>query len=255
MYPFRLVAADPINGPSPQQRMTALSGLGGLELVTLGPVALLTLAILVLRQRRALGIDLTVVAAAVLVVAAYDVVSIAAGGAYWSHYLVQLVVPTALAMGIVANSLPMLGECLAVAVVAASLFLWSGGMVAHTSPKAGPAIGTAIAKVSQPGDTMISAFGDADIVAASSLRSDYPYLWSLPARSLDKNFAVMASQLRGPDAPTWVVRGPNTRKMLLARAPGAELRRRYHLVAQLCGRSVYLRDSANRQPPSPPSHC
>jgi hypothetical protein len=255
MYPFRLVAADPINGATTQQHLVSLSRLAGLELLTLGPAALLTLAVVVLRRPRALGTDLGAADSAVLVVAAYDVFSIIAGGSYWTHYLVQLVVPTALAVGIVAYRLPRLGERMATAVVAASLLVWCGG-IGHASRNPAPAIGEALADVSQPGDSVVSALGDADIVAASGLRSDYPYLWSLPARSLDKNFEVLAGQLSGPRPPTWVVvRGPNTRRMLLSDASGAALRQDYHAVAQLCGRTIYLRDSVNRQPPSGLSTC
>jgi hypothetical protein len=207
------------------------------------------------RLRGTRGFDVRVVAPALLLLAAYDVFSIVAGGSYWTHYLVQLVVPTALAAGIVAARRPRSGQSLASVVVAVSLVL---GVVAsgHIPVDHGPAAGEAISDVSEPGDTIVSALGDADIVQASGLRSDYAYLWSLPARTLDKNFTAMASLLGGPHAPTWlVVRGHGTQHILLASAAGNALRTRYRVVSYLCGRIVYASDAVDRRTPTNPPEC
>ncbi len=102
----------------------------------------------------------------------------------------------------------------------------------------------------------MSTFGDAEIVAASGLRSNYEYLWSLPARTLDPDLTTLATLLEGPDAPTWmVVRGPRTDAALLRKATGAPLRQQYHVVAHLCGRIVYLRDNLDRHVPVNPAQC
>jgi hypothetical protein len=255
MYPFRLAAAHTIQGYSASAHVHALLRLGSLELLTLGPLLFLATVVVVLRHRRDPSLDVRVVGPALLVVGAYDAFSIIAGGSYWTHYLVQLVVPTALVAGIVASRRFPLGEALTALVVGVSLVVAVLGWRAVPTDTAG-STGRAIAAVSQPGDSIVSTFGDADIVRASGLRSDYAYLWSLPARTLDKNFVSLATLLEGPDAPTWVVvRGTGTRSTLLHAATGAPLRDRYHETGRVCGRMIFERDDANRPVPTNPAEC
>ena len=55
------------------------------------------------------------------------------------------------------------------------------------------------------GDTLTVFGGRADVQLSSGLRSPYRYLWSLPMRTLDPDYADLAALLAGPRAPTWVV--------------------------------------------------
>lgn len=255
MYPFRLAAVHTIQGYSMSAHMHALARLGALEMMTLGPVVLLALGALALRHRRDPSLDMRVVAPALLVVIAYDVVSIVAGGSYWSHYLIQLVAPTALAAGIVATRRFPHGTALTALVVSASLI---ASVLGWWKVPSDPAISTgrAIAAVAQPGDSIVSTFGDPDIVQASGLRSDYEYLWSLPARTLDKNFLSLATLLESPEAPTWVVvRGTGTQTILLHAATGTPLREGYHVTGRVCGRIIYLKDGVGRPSPVDPAAC
>ena len=118
---------------------------------------------------------------ALLAVVAYDLVSVAAGGDYWTHYLVQLVVPTSLAVGIVAAQLGGGWARFAVAPCLVLALVWAVTLVVPRH-QVGTTVGTALARVAAPDDTVVSALGDADVVAASGMASPYPYLWSLPAR-------------------------------------------------------------------------
>ncbi len=117
MYPFRLAAADTIQGASRHAHLVALGQLTALEMLSLGPIVLAVLGLIVVRHRRVRAFDVRVVAPAVLVVAVYDLFSIVAGASYWPHYLVQLVVPTALAAGILTGRTPRLAQPLAAVVV------------------------------------------------------------------------------------------------------------------------------------------
>ena len=44
------------------------------------------------------------------------------------------------------------------------------------------AVGTSIAKVASPRDTIVTLYGHAEVTRASGLSSPYPYLWSLPTK-------------------------------------------------------------------------
>jgi hypothetical protein len=255
MYDFRLRAMAAVQHATLPGHLRTLERLAVFELLTLGPAILVALAVVVWRRRRTGEYDLTVVAPALLALACFDVVSVVAGGSYWMHYLVQLIVPTALGAGLLAARAPRLGHGLAAATLSVALGTWFLGLT-HRIHEPGPAVGAAIGKVSRPGDTVVSALGDADIVVGSGLTSPYPYLWSLPARTLDPGFTKLEALLQGRQAPTWlVIRGSTTLATLQAGAPAASIRSRYHLVSSLCGRDIYLRDDARRGKPNSIIDC
>ena len=57
----------------------------------------------------------------------------------------------------------------------------------------------------EPGDTLVVFGGRADLQLTSGLDSPYPYLWSLPMRTRDPEYADLTALLDGPRAPTWLV--------------------------------------------------
>ncbi len=103
----------------------------------------------------------------------------------------------------------------------------------------------------------MTTWGHADVTHASGLSSPYPYLWSLPARTLDPKLTKLDALLSGPNAPTWFVAwtqvstwgfhggGAVTSRVLAAH---------YHSVAQVDGHTVYLHRGVQRAVPdlSPP---
>jgi hypothetical protein len=108
----------------------------------------------------------------------------------------------------------------------------------------------------RPGDTMVSAFGDGDIVEATGMSSPYPYLWSLPTRTLDPDLTLMRGVIAGPEAPTWVVvRGRHTTAMLEAHGVQRLIDARYRLVGTVCTRYVYLRQGVSRPPLTRTGSC
>ena len=256
MYPFRLRASQVLAVRMDGTYVARLTTLGEAALVSGGPVVIAALLVLLALRRTTRTHPLArPFAGAVVALTGFVVVSIVLGGSWWLHYLVQLAVPVSLAAGLVVASVPRLGVRLVAAVTTVGALAWGASLVTRTDA-AGQDIGRAIGQVSSPGDTVVSALGDGDVVAASGLGSPYRYLWSLPSRVLDPRMAELATVLRGPQAPTWlVVRGHRTFVELSTLDAGSALRSRYRLVGEVCGRTVYLRDDAVRRTPEGPQSC
>ncbi|WP_460819169.1 hypothetical protein [Nocardioides korecus] len=248
MYPFRLKATSVMNVNADERLAHGVSMV--LTWVTTGAPLLLVgfvawAAWRGLRDPRVL---------ALLALLLFDVVSIAAGGSFWLHYVVQLVVPTGLAAALLVGRLRVVGRALAVVVVLAGMVGWGLGLTS-TAPAAGDSIGGALARAARPGDSVASLLGDADVVRASGLRlSAYPYLWSLPARTLDPGFHRLDRVLSAADRPTWVVvRGSKTLTTLREAHVGLESH--YRRVAVVCDHPVFLRDDVRRPALTPPASC
>ncbi|RLV47738.1 hypothetical protein D9V37_16475 [Nocardioides mangrovicus] len=244
MYPFRFRATALLGREGFPGRGPHLLALAGSWATSLLPLLLLALLVaVVLRRTRHAPLGI-----ALLALAAYDLFSVAAGSSYWMHYLVQLVPVTAMAAGLVAPLRP--GRLLtAVVLVLASLSYVAA--LPHRVQAPGVVVGRAIGDVAAPGDTLVSVFGGPEVAATAGLDSPYRYLWSLPAHVLDPGAAGLGRLLAGPAAPTWLVVREGGTVAALAEGPaGSPLRTRYHLVDDLCGRLVYLRDDADRGAPA-----
>jgi hypothetical protein len=85
-------------------------------------------------------------------------------------------------------------------------------------------------------------------VFASGLSTPYPYLWSLPARTLDPGMRRLERLLAGPAAPTWVVDYSGVNSWDLDADGGLRtlLAERYDVAGEICGRPVHLRTDAPR---------
>jgi len=256
MYPFRVRAAQLIAVRMDGASGERLTRLAEAALLSGAPVVIAALLVLLALRRTTRSHPLAgPFAGAVVALTGYVVVSMAVGGSWWLHYLVQLAVPVALAAGLVVASVPRPGVRLLALVTTLALLGWATGLVMRTDAS-GQDIGRAIAQVESPGDTVVSALGDGDVVAASGLGSPYRYLWSLPSRVLDPGMTALAATLGGTDAPTWlVIRGHRTFVELSTHATGVALRSRYRLVSEVCGRTVYLRSDIVRRAPEGPASC
>ena len=112
-----------------------------------------------------------------------------------------------------------------------------------------------LAASSAAGDSGFVAWGHAEVLHSSGLASPYPYLWSLPIRVRDNDLRLLVDTLRGADAPTWVVEWDSFGSWDLddeGRLAEA-LDERYRLVAEVCGRDVYLLRGAVRELAEPPA--
>jgi hypothetical protein len=165
------------------------------------------------------------------------------GGSYWAHYLFQLVPASALAAGLLAASIGRrvrFGVAAFVVVMTAANLMWSlvsppsHGTEART-------VGTWLRQSGQPSDTAVVAYGQPNVLAAADMTSPYPYLWSLPVRTLDPDLSLMTEVLSGPDRPTWFVDWSGVDSWGIdPTALLPVLRSDYRIVGEVCGRTVWL---------------
>jgi hypothetical protein len=245
MYPFRVEAGRVMAASSRQNADARLWVLLGSWLFSGGAIimAAITWALVSRRLHGAAswGLIATVV---------FDVASILLGGNYWHHYLIQLVGPISIVSGVlVARRQPAIRSVLA-AVVVAAVVAWGIG-VPGSATSTGFSVGHAVARAANPRDTIVTLYGHADVSLASGLESPYPYLWSLPSRTLDPRQRLLDDLLRGPSAPTWFV----TFSDVHALGPGSRttshlVATHYHPVAHLKGSTVFLRNGMVRAVPS-----
>ena len=133
-------------------------------------------------------------AVAIAAMLAVDLVGVAVSGSYWMPYLFVPIPGLALALAAAAGARPALDRRwhlvtpAAVAFVVASsvvaLVGWTSAWVVGRVPVE-VRTGEAIAAAARPGDRVLVYGGRADIQWASRAASPYPYLWSLPMRTLD----------------------------------------------------------------------
>jgi hypothetical protein len=140
-------------------------------------------------------------------------------------------------------------------VVSAMVTTLGTGAVATTHDVDDPdQTGTWVAQAARPGDSATMLFGHAEVQLATGLTSPYPYLWTLPMRTLDPQLHELTRVLSGPNAPTWVV-GWSTLNPWEIDASGdltRTLARHYHLARMVCGHHVWLHDGVHRTlPPNP----
>lgn len=193
-----------------------------------------------------------VVAVAAGAMLAGDVAALMAGGSFWRPYLFVLVPPLAMACAVAVvprlegrPPLPWLGRtvvglCALSTVV--SLVGWTQNWAAGAPPREFT-VGRDIGRFSEDGDTLTVYGGRADIQWASGLDSPYPYLWSLPMRTLDPGLEQLDALLGGPDAPTWFVEAVPLDSWSTDGVPGlrAALDSRYEELGTFCGPFVVHR--------------
>lgn len=249
MYPFRLRAALVIGQHPVGERLNRLETMMGEWASTGAPVLVIGFVALLLWRRFALGTRGSPAAVAITALLTYDAVSIAAGGSYWSHYTVQLVVPVALAAGLLATAWRHFGRPVVLLVALLCAVSWLGGL-SLTAWAGGSVVGEAIGEVAQPADGIVTVLGESEVVKSSALSSPYRYLWSLPARTLDPGLNGLARTLSGPRAPGWVVlRDPQVVDDVDATAPVRVLLRDYRRVGVLCEHPVFVRRNLVRPVP------
>ncbi len=254
MYAFRLKAAQVVAPTDVASATGRLLVLVISWLLAGGPVVLAAFAVAIV-TRRLRG----PVAWGLLATCCFTVASVLAGGGYSSHYLVETIVPLGLVVALLSQlrlrlSRGVVGVAALAAIVAA--VAWTGSVLGVDKPTAGTSVGSAIRSAAHPADTIISALGNAEIVERSGLPSPYPYLWSLPARTLDPHLNRLMQVMSGPRAPTWFVIGAeSTYDSLEVGDVTGVLDERYRPVVSACGRTVYLRDDSTRSVPTTSDLC
>jgi hypothetical protein len=244
LYPFR-VHAGQVMAAGSQYALDRLQNL--LEVAAVSGLAPL-LVLVAVRARP----DRKVRACwhALLVTIAFGTASVLLGGNYWTHYLLELVSPIAVAVGVMAARKQQALVRGGVALVALSAALaWA---IALTVPQGsvGTTVGRAIGSAAHPNDTIVTAYGHADVVETSGLASPYPYLWSLPVKTLDPQLTDLDHVLSGRARPTWLVSWDDISSWGLTSGHATvAVARHYHQVAMICGRTIYLRNGVDRPAP------
>jgi 4-amino-4-deoxy-L-arabinose transferase-like glycosyltransferase len=192
---------------------------------------------------------------ALLVTIGFGAVSVLSGGSYWLHYLVQPVPALSIAAGTLLGRGDRAARACAALVAAVALGSWATVWWTATDAGAASVVGEAVGHASRPGDTVVSALGAADLVRSSGLSSPYPYLWSLPAHTLDRHLRRLRAVLEGPDAPTWIVVNGHGAEAFLRATTGHDVNRLYHDEAVLCGRHVFVREGVTRPVPRVTTSC
>lgn len=225
----------------------------GLVLVA---AAFVTAASDVLRRHR----EVTIATVVMLLI---DVVALALGGSYWPAYLTALLPGAVLAVAVVTSTTRRVTRRRMQAAVGAAALstlllsaVWIVGHLVGVAVPVGAYVGRAVGESASPRDTITVLYGRPDVVLESGLRAPYPQLWSLPARTLDPGLAGLRREIRGPDAPTWVVAFHAVDSFGLDRHGRlrALLQRHYVPVGEVCGATVLLRRDTVR-PPLPPVDC
>jgi 4-amino-4-deoxy-L-arabinose transferase-like glycosyltransferase len=191
---------------------------------------------------------------------AFGTVAIAAGGSFWPSYLLQLAPVAVLVAGALAPSATRSGGwarglARTVATVAVVGTVASGAFHA-TVPSAGYSerIGEWLVGSKEPGDTGFVAYGLPSVLETADMPSPYPYLWSVPMRTLDPDQTRLRATLAGPRAPEWIVSvtGFNAWDIDDDRRLRDLVDQHYRVVAEICGHPVRLRRDLTRQLMAPP---
>ena len=192
---------------------------------------------------------------AIGIVLGYGVWAIVVGGSYWPHYLLQLAAGLGLAAGVVAareeRDAVVMRRWAGVAVVSALLGFVVCAAVYAFVPRVWvqQRVGEWLAASAAPGDTAVIAYGNPVVLETAGLATPYPYLWSLPMRTLDPEQNRLRGVLAGSDAPTWIVEMIGFDSWGIDE--GGRLRAlvgsRYELVADVCGKAVWLRADLERR--------
>lgn len=216
-----------------------------------GPLALTLLALRTARRTPTPG------AVTAVVLLAWAVVSIVAGGSYWAHYLVQLAPGLSLAVASALASdrrgrriawVVTTGTATA-AMVAAVL-----GLGVDRIPSTDREVaGEYLAAMTRPGDTAVVAWGHPSILHEAGVRSPYEQLWSLPVRVHDPELTDFVRVLEGPQAPDWVVtRGGSVDSWGIDASRADEVvDERYYVVADVCGYRIRALPGTSHRVPTP----
>jgi 4-amino-4-deoxy-L-arabinose transferase-like glycosyltransferase len=196
---------------------------------------------------------------ALVVMLLYAVLSIGAGASYWSHYLLQLVPVLAMGAALATRrtrrwlgGYAVVTYCLLASVLTA-LFGIETLASGHEGDRPHEIMADYLREGSEPGDSVMLAYGSPSVIEMSGLSTPYMYSWSLPIRARDPHLTSFVNTLDGRNAPTWLVEvgdfdwwGLDTTPFKIARAD------RYRVVATVCGHDFYLHDGLTRTlPPTP----
>lgn len=172
------------------------------------------------------------------------------GGSYWAHYLFQLVPASALAVGLlvghIGRRVTLASAAFVVAMTVGNL-LWNVAVPPDDGVEA-EVVGAWLRESADPSDSAVVAYGQPNVLANADMTSPYPYLWSLPVRTLDPDLTAMSDVLAGADRPAWLVDWSGIDSWGVdSTALKTVLEREYREVAEVCGRTIWLDRTQHRE--------
>ncbi|MGH3502275.1 MAG: hypothetical protein ACRDQA_15520 [Nocardioidaceae bacterium] len=200
---------------------------------------------------------------ALLTMAGYACVSIVLGSNWWRHYLLQLT--PVLAMGAALATRPaarrlrphLVTTVALISALVSTACLAPLELTGRLPGRSDATLAAWVAHASRRNDTIMLAYGSANVIEMAHLSTPYRYAWSLPIRTRDPHLTQYVDTLRGPRAPTWLVEIGDFDWWSLDTPAFQHVRaRRYHLAAKVCGHRIYLLNHHSRRlPPRPSSGC
>jgi 4-amino-4-deoxy-L-arabinose transferase-like glycosyltransferase len=190
----------------------------------------------------------------------FELLALIAGANFWPHYALAFIPVVSLGAGVassqgrpgwVATQRIVAAMATLTAVITPTVALVNGPGMAWT-------IGHWVSRSAASHDSIVVTYTHPNIVAASGLRPAYPYLWSLPARTLDPHLSTLTETLDRPThAPTWVVIWDHPHEWGLDKSGQLQraLHAHYRLVAHVCRHPVWLRSDVSRTLAPLPTNC
>ena len=234
---------------APTRRALLMTGAAALSVLL--PLLALLVASLVRASRRG---RLDPVGGGLAAMLAWGVFSVTAGGSYWTHYLVELVPLATLTVAWACRGSRRAATTLTVLTLASCLIatvVVATGATRETltapgcrpGPDASAQIASTLRERAAPGDAALVVYGGANVLAGVDVELAYPYLWSLPVRTLDPDLDELTAAVTGPARATWVVRTLPLHSFGLDpdRRLERSLRAGYRQVAVVCGERLLLR--------------
>lgn len=141
------------------------------------------------------------------VLLAFELLVALLGGSYWLHYLMGLVPGAVLVAAAFAQRAAPVTRSIGISLAAAGLstLIAIGWVGVHPIDRSEEPAIAYLDDHADDGDTAIVVLGAANVLREADLVSDYPYLWSLPARIRDGDLLTLAGELRSPTPPEWVL--------------------------------------------------
>lgn len=192
---------------------------------------------------------------AVGVLLVFEALCIVEGGNFWPHYLMGMAPGVALAAGVWGHRIAM--RAAATYLVVAALAFIPLNRDHLTRDDVDQQVGRFVGAAAEPGDTLTTMYGQADLQWAAGMESPYRHLWSLPVRVLDPDLEELSALLASDEAPTWLVQTVPRHSWGLDPEGRVDpvMRAEYDFVWEGCGTFVWLREGVERRLPDDAPEC
>ncbi|MEA2249597.1 MAG: hypothetical protein QOH46_4126 [Solirubrobacteraceae bacterium] len=177
-----------------------------------------------------------------------------AGGSYWSHYLIQLVVPAALLTALAFAAAGRHRRRLVVAAIVVVALATNTARAIRVDlqhpVRSDIAAADYVRAHARPGDTQYVMYARANVDYYAALPSPFPYAWSLMMRTIPGAPAQLGRVLDSAQRPTWIVgwQAPDAWGLDPHGTLAADLEQHYRVAAVIGGHPIYHALPTSRTP-------